>query len=556
VLALNIGASKLVLAEFTVRSGQPPLLTQYGIGELGIEVDSETDASAYIVAAIRDLMRDRGIRPAPLLMTVSGQAVFPRFVRLPAVARDKMQQMVQLEAEQNVPFPISEVVWDYQLIGDSSSGEQNVMIVAVKTESVTALTDCVLSAGLEPEIVDVAPMALCNCVRYNYPDLGGCTMILDVGARSTNLVFVEEERIFSRSIPVAGNAITQELAKSFQLNFREAEALKRQHAVVALGGVYSMTEDETTDRVSKVVRNVITRLHAEVNRSINFYRSQQGGEAPQRVLLTGGSATMPHMDTFFREKLKVDVDYLNPFANVAVGGRASPEQASEDFHQLGEVVGLALRRSVPCPVRINLMPPDLVKQKIFRRRLPFFGLAAAGLVATLLTWSFHASQQLRLYKRQQTAVEKRVKNVSGDLKRLTTVQEDRQAAEARAEELRLLVERRAIWSRVLTALRDCLYDGMWLTQIETLKDPDGRVVRLRLTGRGFTDKLKAAEAAAGGRATAAELLRDKLKGHAVFCDDVAIRNEREADRQPVREFTIEAALNARVAAVLSGRGAR
>ncbi len=550
VLALNVGASKLVLAEFVIRNGQLPQLTQYGIAELGIEVDSETDASAYIVAGIRDLMRERGIRPAPLLMTLSGQAVFPRYVRLPSVARDKIQQMIQYEAEQNVPFPISEVVWDYQLVGNADVGEQNVMIVAVKTENVTELTDCVLSAGLTPEIVDVAPMALFNCVRYNYPDLTGCTMVLDVGARSTNLIFIEQDRIFSRSIPVAGNAITQELAKSFQLSFKEAEELKRQHAMVALGGVYAMTDDEVADRVSKVVRNVITRLHAEVNRSINFYRSQQNGTPPQRVLLTGGTSTMPHMDTFFREKLRVEAEYLNPFINVTVGGRADPEKAAVDFHQLGEVVGLALRRATHCPIEINLMPPTLVKQRIFRRRLPFFGIAAAAIVAVLLTLSLQAGQTLRLYIRQRGAVERRVADIRAEQQRMATVAAESRQAKQRAEVLRNLVERRYVWSRMLAALRDCLYDGMWLTRVESIKDPQGRIVRLRLSGRGFTDKLKAAEA--GQQATAAELLRDRLKAHPLFSDEVIIRNERELGL-PLREFTIEAGLDPATSATLAGK---
>lgn len=93
ILALNIGASKLVLAEFKLpKGGQPPEMLQYGVAELGIEPESDADPSAYIVAALRDVMKERGIRPGPLLMTLSGQVVFPRFVKLPPVARDKIQE--------------------------------------------------------------------------------------------------------------------------------------------------------------------------------------------------------------------------------------------------------------------------------------------------------------------------------------------------------------------------------------------------------------------------------------------------------------------------------
>ena len=544
ILALNIGASRLALAEFRVRDGQPPELLQYGLAELGIEPDSEADPSAYIVSTLRDLMRERGIRPAPLLMTLSGQAVFPRFVKLPPVARDKILAMIQYEAEQNVPFPIGEVVWDYQLVGNADAGEQNVMIVAVKTENVVSLTDCVLAAGLEPEIVDVASLALYNCAAYNYPGLEGCTMVLDIGARSTNLVFIEEGRIFSRSIPVAGNTITQEIAKSFQVDFRTAERMKREHSFVALGGVYAGAGDETADRVSKVIRNVVTRLHAEVNRSVNFYRSQQSGSVPARVLLTGGSSIIPHMDTFFREKLKVDVDYLNPFVNVAVGGRASPEKVGEEFFALGEVVGLALRRAGPCPVEINLMPPNLVQKKTFRRRLPFFAASAAALFLALSAWFYHSTAQGARFRSQRENIDGRLARMEdrrAELKReteaLVRIEEDLQA-------YRTLIARRTDLARRLVALRDSVPDGMWLTAVESLKDGSGSVTRLRITGRGFKDRLKALEQAGGSQATAVEMFRDRLKAQPLFTDEVKILTEGDDPRFPdqVRQFTVEAGL--------------
>jgi type IV pilus assembly protein PilM len=268
--------------------------------------------------------------------------------------------MIQYEAEQNVPFPIDEVVWDYQLIEDLGDGELNAMIVAAKTENVVQFTDCVMAVDLEPEVVDVAPMAIYNSVRYNYPELEECTMVLDIGTRSSSLIFIEGSRIFSRSIPVAGNTITQELMKEFDVSFEEAEALKEEHAFVAFGGVYAGPENETADWVSKIVRNVMTRLHAEVNRSINFYRSQQGGSPPSMALLTGCSSVIPHTDTFFREKLGVDVEYFNPFVNISVSPDVDIEVLEGQLHMLGEVSGLALRYSLACPVEINLLPPEIV----------------------------------------------------------------------------------------------------------------------------------------------------------------------------------------------------
>ncbi|NLC83276.1 MAG: hypothetical protein GX748_19045, partial [Lentisphaerae bacterium] len=101
ILALNVGASKIVLAEFAVKSGRAPELTNYGMSELGTDPDNETSIGTHLVAAVREIMKTRGIRPAPLMLSLSGQMVFPRFVRLPAVSEDKLLQMVQYEVEQN-----------------------------------------------------------------------------------------------------------------------------------------------------------------------------------------------------------------------------------------------------------------------------------------------------------------------------------------------------------------------------------------------------------------------------------------------------------------------
>ncbi len=536
IIALDIGASKMVLAEFsTTHSGVPELLN-YAVGHLDMDPESESDPSAYIVACLRQLLAENQIKPAPLYMTLSGQAVFPRYVKLPPVARDKVVQIIRYEAEQNVPFPIEEVVWDYQLISGDTPDDLNAMLVAVKAEHITRLTDCVMAAGLEPDIIDVAPMALYNAVRYNYPDLQGCTMVLDIGARTTNLIFIEQSRIFSRSIPVAGNTITAELTKEFGINFKEAEQLKLAHAFVAFGGVYAGPENETADRVSKVVRNVITRLHAEINRSINFYRSQQGGKPPDRVLLTGGSCIIPHTDTFFREKLKIPVEYFNPLANMVVHESLDPRRLEGDLHLLGEVAGLALRRGLTCPVEINLMPPALLARRALRRRQPFFILAGIGLVLTLLCWWVY-------FHRMRAVLESRLENVTQRIAafrrtqhNLDRVARDKENVQRDLSEIVRLIDQRTFWLRLMNTIHGCLLEGMWINAIRPVLH-DGRIEALEITGRGFNDKLRFA---ATVDKTPIVVYRDRLRESGYFSDKTDL--ERQLLRDPIWEFTIRAYL--------------
>ena len=546
ILALNVGASKIVLAEFIVKSGRAPELTNYGMSDLGIDPENDTGVGVHLGAAIREIMKARGIHPAPLMLSLSGQMVFPRFVRLPAVAEDKLLQMVQYEVEQNVPFPMDEIVWNHQFIGDASSGEQCAMIVAAKIDSVREITDRVVEMGLEPEIVDVAPMALYNCLRYNYADLDGCTILLDIGARSTNLIFLEDEKIYNRCIPVAGNAITQEVAKSFQIPFAEAEALKQQQAFVSLGGVYA-TEDETAERISKVVRNVVTRLHAEISRSVNFYRSQQGGSAPVRMFLTGGSSVMPHLDTFFREKLQIEVAYLNPFTNVGLSNRINREKVGVDAFVLAESVGLALRRSLACPVEINLMPPEIVKRKSLKKRIPFLVLAAAGILLSLGIWAMYEKQVAQLYLVQSDQVAAALKTRKADQDHLAKAEKMKAAVQSKADVIRDLVVERTAWLKRVDAVRKSLFEGAWLTEMVPIKDAAGGVTGVRIVGRCWSDKVKEIEEkerGAGRTATALEVLRERLKTHSVFGKeprDVKIVGQKDIEAYLI-EFTIEATL--------------
>ncbi len=504
ILALNIGASHLTLGEFRVASGKNPELVQYGVAPLGLDPDSDMDPSGFIVAALQDIMKSKGIRPGPLVMSVSGQAVFPRFVKVPSTSKDKIKVMIQSEAEQNVPFPIDELTWDYQLVGGDEMGEQNAMIVAAKTDNIVALTNAVAVAGLEPEIVDVAPLAIYNCVCFSQPAAEGCTMVLDIGSRSTNLVFIEAGKVFYRSIPVAGNTITQEIAKSFQIDFRAAEKMKCEGGFVALGGV-TAAEDETADRMSKCIRSVATRLHAEVNRSINFYRSQQGGSAPSRAFLTGGSSILQYLDNFFREKLRIDVDFLNPFDRVKFGSRVDTEKASEDFYQLAEVVGMAARRSDMGVVSINLMPPNLVEKKTFRRRIPIFAFAGISLVAASALFMLAGGVKKGVADFKRDEIKKTLSVFDGVSKKITAEEGRRDAVVAELDRYRRLIDERTIVLRRLDAVRASLLPGMWLVSMET--NPDCKSVTIIC--RGFSDALKQAEAKVGDK-TAAEIFGDHL----------------------------------------------
>lgn len=543
ILTLDIGASDLKLAEFRALKSGGIELTNFAVGSLGIDLQSEADRPAYVVTTLRDLMQEKGIKPGPVQISISGQSVFSRFVKLPPVESDKLHQIVLYEAQQNVPFPMDEVVWDYQLLG--ASGELDVMLAAVKTEFVEDITDCVESGGLHTDLVDVAPMALYNAVRYNYDDLPGCTLVVDIGARSTDLIFIEDGYFFNRSIPVAGNTITQQIMREFNMEFAEAEEMKQAHAFVAFGGAYEAPSSEVADKVSKSVRLVMTRMHAEINRSINFYRSQQGGSRPDLILLAGGSSIIPHSEVFLKEKLKVEVDYLNPLRNVVVASHISEDDIASHVHTLGSNIGLALRSVLSCPIEIDLLPEKVKKKKAFQQKLPMFFLAAAGFIFALLVWSAFYYRMAGFTATRLLKIDEQVQQLSGVEAQLVQVERKEADLRGRLDQVLGLVDQRAVWSHIMSAIQSSLPDGMWLTSLKPVyeqveSDRRGaagsmQLTRLEVSGVGYLDKVADAQPI--------RAFRDTLRESPYFGDLTEIR--RQPSPQPgsyLREFELDVVL--------------
>src|ERR1041384_1976760 len=314
-------------------------------------------------------------------------------------------------------------------------------------------------------MVDVAPMALYNAVRYNVPDTDGCAMIVDIGARTTNLLFLEKNRIFSRSIPIAGNAITQSIAAEFNVQFVEAEQLKRTKGFVALGGAYEEPADEQQARVSKIIRNVMTRLHAEVARSVNFYRSQQAGRAPTRLLRAGASSLIPYTNRFFEEKLQVPVEYFNPFRNVEIAPRVSREELAHSAHFFGEVVGLGLRRMTECPLEVNLLPHSIRGRKQMEQKRPNLAGAAVALVLIPLCWLAYTQKTASLKRQELNEVTKQVEQ----LQLLDTHVREEKAkldeVKGKADQIASLVKQRSLWPELLQDINQRLVPNVWIMSL-------------------------------------------------------------------------------------------
>src|SRR6516164_2382794 len=389
-LAVDFGAGSLKLAEFELNEAGGLRLKQYGFKSLGLEGSQESAREAVIQKALQEVISQKGVKARTVNVCAPGFHVFSKFVKLPPVDAGKVTQIIQYEAQQNVPFPLEEVVWDYQILGSTASGELEVLLVAIKADIVEGLFRVTESTGLHLQLCDVSPAALCNAFRYNYGELEDCTMLLDIGAKTSNLLFFEKGKVFSRSINLGANSITQDFANESKKKFDVAEKIKIDEGFVSLGGAYEEPENPDQAAISKIARQFMTRLHIQVNQTMQFYRGQQGGSAPARLFLSGGASIMAYTAQFFAEKLNVPVEYFNPLRNVQIDPSINLEELAKVAHSLGEVVGLGLRNLAHCPVELNLMPESTLKWQSFNQKKPYFIASVFSLVAVVaaIGWLF------------------------------------------------------------------------------------------------------------------------------------------------------------------------
>ena len=466
IITLNIGSQTIGLAEFRVQAHGGLVLANYRLREVPPDPAGEEMRRAQIAVALREMMNELHIRRGTVNYAIAAQSVFLRFVKLPLVDEEKIDRIIGFEAQQNVPFPINEVVWDYQLVGGGSDEQVRVVIVAVKADYLEDINAAVEESGLHVDKIGLATTGLYNAFRYNYSELSGCSLLVDIGARTTNLVFIEPGNVFFRNIPIGGNSITAAIAKEFGEPFAAAELRKKRDGFVSLGGVYSEAADSDVARVSKIARNAMTRLHTELMRSITHYRAQQQGSRPERIFLCGGSAGMPYMREFFHEKLKVPIEFFNPLRNVPAVGSAPVPELAHSAYLLGEVVGLALRNLSSCPMELNLLPGSVVRKQELERRRPFFIMAAACFILALLGWSAYYVRAARVTRLSTQRLQQKIDIMRTTETRLDSLKKQAAALDSVATPLITAIHDRSFWPEILEELNARLPEGnIWITKL-------------------------------------------------------------------------------------------
>jgi type IV pilus assembly protein PilM len=470
-VALNIGSQRIGMAVFEVSKTGSLILTAYDSESIVADPALEASKASQTRIAIADLAQRMKLGKTKARYAISGQSVFTRFVKLPPLQEDNIEQLVTFEAQQHIPFPLQEVVWDYELIDGAS--EKEAVIVAIKADALDEINSAVNDSGLGTLEVDVAPMALYNAFRATYGNQEESILLIDIGAKTSNLLYIEGRRFFTRSIAIGGSAITASIAKEYGISFMEAEHQKIANGLVALGGGHTDQLDEAIAGLAMVIRNSLTRLPAEIARTTNYYRSQHGGSAPRRVLLAGGGANLPYTLEFFQEKLNLPVEYFNPSGALAIGKNVDAELIQREGHLLGELVGLGLRGIGKSAISIDLVPSSVEQSRAADRRKPFLIAAAAILLGGCALWAtFQNSAASKAADEKKTMADQResLAPVKAKIDQLLTEETKlRQIASGYTN----AESAHTYWMDVLAELRGAFAsDAVWVKDFEPLSGYD------------------------------------------------------------------------------------
>ena len=204
-------------------------------------------------------------------------------------------------------------------------------------------------------------------------------MLLDIGAKTTDIIFAEDGRFFTRSVTAAGAFVTNSIAREYGLSFRDAEKLKLENGVVSLGNGHTDDMDADDAALATTIRNAMSRLSSEVQRTVNHYRAQYQGTPPTKAYICGGGARLAYTLEFLQSTLNIPVEYFNPLQAFSIGSKVDEEALDQDAICLGAVAGAAVSAAKVGQFNIDLVPTSVGKDRAEKALLP--KVAIAGMLA-------------------------------------------------------------------------------------------------------------------------------------------------------------------------------
>jgi type IV pilus assembly protein PilM len=346
VVGLDIGDSSVKVVELKeLGKGRGYQLLSLGWEPLSSEaiVDGQIMDSQLVADTIQRLCQRCRIKGgSPVATALSGHHVIVKRISLPQMSEGELAESIHWEAEQYIPFDIDDVNLDYQILeGSSLSGEggnMDVLLAAAKKDKINDYVSVISEAGLNPVTVDIASFAMQNAFEANYElDPRQVVALVDIGSAVSSIsVLHGGTSVYWRDINIGGNQYTDAIQKELNLSAEQAEQLKRGDELANI----------PYERVLPILSAVSDDIGTEIQKTLDFFKQISATDRPlDRLYLTGGTAQVVHMKESLGERLKTQVELLNPFRRIPPAGKAaSPEVVNQMMPTASVAVGLALRK--------------------------------------------------------------------------------------------------------------------------------------------------------------------------------------------------------------------
>jgi type IV pilus assembly protein PilM len=337
-VGLDIGCSAIKTIELRpVRDGYE--LAALGIEELSPDciVDGVIISKLPVADAITQIFTSQKIKTPRVATSVSGHSVIVKKISLPVQSDEDLAESIRWEAEQYIPFDISDVNLDYQVLGESAAtGDLDVLLVAVKKEKITDHTSVISMAGKAAVVVDVNAFALQNAYEFNYgPTARSTVALLDIGASVMTInIAAGADFLFTRDVAVGGHQYTEFIQKELNLNFTQAQSLK--HGLPVDG-----REPGETRAAIESVTDIIC---LEIQKTFDFFKSTTTIDRIDRMLVGGGAAHTTGLIETLTRKFEIPTEKFDSFKNIKFDPkRFSGTTIADRAPELAVAVGLALR---------------------------------------------------------------------------------------------------------------------------------------------------------------------------------------------------------------------
>lgn len=396
VWAIDIGNTSLKALRLSNESGALEVIGFDHIQHQKVLAGSgikDQEKQELIAISLRQFVQQNDLGKDEIIVAVPSANSFARFVNLPPVEKKRIPEIVKFEASQQIPFDINEVAWDWQMMTEEGAAEAKVGIFAIKNDVVTAELEYFSREDLEVSYVQIAPMALYNYVFYDRPDLmksdTQATVVLNIGAETTDLVVCTKSDVWQRAIAMGGNAFTKAIADTFKLNFEKAEKLKR-----------TAPMSKYARQILQAMKPVFTDLASEIQRSLGFYTSSHSNVKLTRVIAMGGGTKMRGLLQYLQQSLQMPIERPDAFKRVAINSSVSAAKFHESVCDFGVVYGLGVQALGLGQIESNLLPKSIAKSMIWASKTKYFVLAAClilmasvlGLARTLAERTNYASK--------------------------------------------------------------------------------------------------------------------------------------------------------------------